>query len=407
MTIEFDQLEPTVPTGHGAGVGGRRRILAVVAAMMLVAAAAGAGYGIGRNVDSASTNSAASQEGDAATASAEESPSTPTTTESRAQPLTADSADDAESSDWLAAADGDFAAGEIGSSGSMGYPAFGTQPMETLFERVTDAGFALRAQLGEMWDNYFEEDWMDGDPQWVVVVQAPADVTTVRIAFADGSSDAVTPQNGVALLTGPGEFSTPVDDGDHTYWIGPTAEFEVTFEGGAEPVTLTADGVGTWDDPEFRESCTPPPPPLPEAGEQPADPAAAEAEVRALMATLYGIVGSADVRSDLIDDPTGVAEAREQVEAGGYAEDAAGAVATVDELVFTAPDEAWFRYSIDTPGIDLYDRYGIAVVVDGVWKITRDTVCQDLSAAGGDCGGGWQSIYPPGAFPEMEQQYPD
>ena len=458
MTIEFDQLEPTVPRGHGAGVGGRRRILAVVAAMMLVAAAAGAGYGIGRNVDSASTNSAASQEGDAATASAEESPSTPTTTESRAQPLTADSADDAESSDWLAAADGDFAAGEIGSSGSMGYPAFGTQPMETLFERVTDAGFALRAQLGEMWDHHFEEDWMagdwrpapwcfesgqlrvsmtgngiidvggvpwylepfkgravssvllggnDGDPQWVVVVQAPADVTTVRIAFADGSSDAVTPQNGVAVLTGPGEFSTPVDDGDHTYWIGPTAEFEVTFEGGAEPVTLTADGVGTWDDPEFRESCTPPPPPLPEAGEQPADPAAAEAEVRALMATLYGIVGSADVRSDLIDDPTGVAEAREQVEAGGYAEDAAGAVATVDELVFTAPDEAWFRYSIDTPGIDLYDRYGIAVVVDGVWKITRDTVCQDLSAAGGDCGGGWQSIYPPGAFPEMEQQYPD
>ena len=38
----------------------------------------------------------------------------------------------------------------------------------------------------------------------------------------------------------------------------------------------------------------------------------------------------------------------------------------------------------------------IAVLVDDVWKITRSTVCQDLSLAGGDCGGNWQSIYPPG-----------
>ena len=74
--------------------------------------------------------------------------------------------------------------------------------------------------------------------------------------------------------------------------------------------------------------------------------------------------------------------------------------ATIAELVFTAPDEAWFRYSIDTPGNDFDNRYGIAVAVDGVWKITRSTVCQDLSLAGGDCGEGWQTIYPPGAFPD-------
>ena len=39
----------------------------------------------------------------------------------------------------------------------------------------------------------------------------------------------------------------------------------------------------------------------------------------------------------------------------------------------------------------------LAVLVDGVWKITRATICQDLSLAGGDCGGDWQQIYPPGA----------
>jgi hypothetical protein len=119
------------------------------------------------------------------------------------------------------------------------------------------------------------------------------------------------------------------------------------------------------------------------------------------MTALYGVVGTDDVGSDLIDDPTGVAEARQQVQDGDFAEDAAGASATIDELVFTAPDEAWFRYSIDTPGNDFDNRYGIAVLVDGVWKITRSTVCQDLSLAGGDCGGGWQQIYPPSALPEI------
>jgi hypothetical protein len=316
----------------------------------------------------------------------------------------------------------------------------------------------LRAHLGETWDQYGEGDWgagewrpapwcfesgqlrvsmtgngivdvgvspwfsepfkgrsvsatllggNDSSPQWVVAVQAPPDVTTVRIVFADGSTDAAAPQNGVVVLTGPAAPSEPVDEGDYTYWLDPSPDYEVTFEGGAEPVSLGAEGVGTWDDPEFQESCTPPPPALPDAGEQPTDPAAAEAEIRAAMSTLYGTIGTGDVGSDLLDDPTGVAEARAQVQEGGFADDAAGAVATIDELVFTTPAESWFRYSIDTPGNDFSNRYGIAVLVDGVWKINRSTVCQDLSLAGGDCGGNWQSIYPPGAFPDEEYLYAD
>jgi len=323
--------------------------------------------------------------------------------------------------------------------------------METLFERTTTNGFAFRVQLGQVWDSNLQSDWgagdwqpapwcyesgqlrvsmsgngivdiggvswyleafkgravswltlggNDADPQWVVVVQAPADATNVRAAFADGSTEEVAPQNGIAVLSAPGEVSTPIDEGDYTYWEDPSPSFELTFEGGAEPITLGSNGVGNWDDPEFRESCTPPPPALPDAGEQPADPAAAEAEIRAAMTELYGAIGAGAEGSDLIDDPTGVAEAREQVQEGGFADSAASAVATIAELVFTAPDEAWFRYSIDTNGNDFDNRYGIAVLVDGVWKITRSTVCQDLSMAGGDCGGEWQSIYPPGAFPE-------
>lgn len=460
MTIEFDQLQPAGQRSRPREVGrGRRRLVAGVAATMLVAAAAGAGYGIGRNVDSESPTSLTSADAESSTGGVEEStPTSRVPTEAPAVPVTTELLTDGSGDDSFVSADSDFAAGGIGASGSMGYPAFGTQPLETLFERATDGGFALRAQLGEVWERDIDGDWgfdewrpapwcfesgqlrvsmagngivdvgvapwfsepfkgravsamllggNDGSPQWVVVVQAPLDVTTVRIVFADGSSDAVAPQNGIAVLTGPAEPAEPVTEDGYTYWLDPTPAYEVAFEGGSETVSLGADGVGTWDDPEFEESCTPPPPALPDAGEQPADPAAAESEVRAAMSTLYGIVGSDEVGTEMLDDPTGVAEAREQVQEGGFADDAAGAVATIDELVFTAPAEAWFRYSIDTPGNDFANRYGIAVLVDGVWKITRATVCQDLSLAGGDCGGGWQTIYPPGAFPEMEEQYLD
>jgi len=443
MTIEFDEMEQADNAGDGRRE--RRRIVGGVAAAMLIAAAGGVGYGIGRGVDRDTAAIDAGSEDAARDEAASEASSESATIEA---PLSTE----ALMSDEMAA-DGPEGGGTspMQSSGGQGYPAFGTQPMETLFERTTTSGFAFRVQLGQTWEGARQDDWgagdwqpapwcyesgqlkvsmsgngivdvggvpwyseafkgravswltlggNDADPQWVVVVQAPADATNVRAAFADGSTDEVAPQNGIAVLSAPGEVSTPIDEGDYTYWEDPSPSFELTFEGGAEPVTLGSDGVGNWDDPDFRESCTPPPPALPDAGEQPADPAAAEAEIRAAMTELYGAIGAGAEGSDLIDDPTGVAEAREQVQEGGFADSAASAVATIDELVFTAPDEAWFRYSIDTNGNDFDNRYGIAVLVDGVWKITRSTVCQDLSMAGGDCGGDWQSIYPPGAFPE-------
>jgi hypothetical protein len=443
MTIQFDQLE-VAGGDRGAGRRTRRRMIAGVGAAMLIAAAGGVGYGIGlgvdRDTDSADTGTGAtggapSDDAAAPTATNVEEPSSAPST----MPTAGAESEDAAFNDDIG----------MRSSGGSGYPAFGTQPMETLFERVTPSGFAFRVQLGQMWDMGLDGDWgagdwrpapwcfesgqlrvsmagngivdvggvpwysepykgravswlllggNDGDPQWVVVAQTPPDVTNVRVAFADGSTDEVVAQAGIAVLTAPGAPSTPVTEGGSTYWIDPTPGFEVTFEGGIEPVTIDSDGLGTWDDPEFRASCTPPPPALPDAGEQPADPATAEAEIRTSMASLYGAIDEGVDRSVFLDDPTGVAEAREQVQTGAYAEDAASARATIDELVFTAPDEAWFRYSIDTDGNDFDNRYGIAVVVDGVWKITRSTVCQDLSLAGGDCGGGWESIHPPSAY---------
>lgn len=434
MSIHFDELHSDQRPDVAAS---RRRWFAFVGAAMLIAVAAGAGYGIGRSVDDESTSlepaDVAAPASTVATREAESSGGADNPSPTVAAPL-------AESDE----------SGGIASSGGIGWSMFGYEPMALLFDRTTDGGLTLRAHLGQTWEQEFGQggDWRpapwcyesgqmrialggngvidvgsvpwysepyqgravswvtlgspDGQPTWVFVVQAPPDTENVVVTLDSGETDATAPQSGIAVLAVRGVAPSEMVEGTERYWVDNAPVFSVELQGGAAAGVVDSDGVGNWDDPEFRESCTPPPPPLPAPGDQPADPAAAEAEIRDVMTRLYGIAGTDGDGSGLIDDPTGVAEARQQVEEGGFADDAAGASATIDELVFTAPDEAWFRYSIDTPGNDFDNRYGIAVLVDGAWKITRSTICQDLSLAGGDCGPGWEPIFPPGAYPDEQ-----
>jgi hypothetical protein len=161
--------------------------------------------------------------------------------------------------------------------------------------------------------------------------------------------------------------------------------------------TETAGGAygmgGVWDRPE----CQPPPPPpptLPEAGEQPEDPAAAEAGVRAAIETVFASDGAelteeeAAVQREatlaLIDDTDGVDAAMTQL---GETYPGIVVTASVTDLVFTAPDRATVLYSLDTSITDFDNRLGELVLVDGTWKVTRSTVCEALSLGGGYCDG--------------------
>jgi hypothetical protein len=226
-----------------------------------------------------------------------------------------------------------------------------------------------------------------------VFVQAPASVTNVSVTFGDGSSDSVSPTNGVALLVVPGVGPA---SGPDDAWIGAPVDFDVTFDEADGTDATTVDGARTgYNDPGFQQSCSPPPPELPAPGEQPADAGADEAAIIELMSVIYG--DDDGDNQERIDDLTGVAEARDQIREGGFEEAAASAEAIVEELVFTSPTEAWFRYRIETTTGIFSERYGIAVLIDGTWKITRNTICQDLSMAGGDCGGIIETIRPPGS----------
>jgi hypothetical protein len=350
MTIDFDSFT-TEPRGADRP---QRRAVAVVGAAMLVAAAGGVGFGLGRSGGSESASTDVAE-----IAPAQEAPGG---TESLGdQPRTVETVL-ATGNDSVAPGAATELAGEA--SGGGGYAVFGNQPTELIAERITDSGITLRAHLGEIWDqsDYLvgefgtETDWTppgwcfesgqvriamsggtatgssvidvgtvswwtepfqgravswltlgvaDGNPHRVVFVQAPVDVTTVTVTHADGSTDSTAPIGGVALLVVPGGPATTQHDEDDGYtWTEEVPDFDVTFDG-PEPVTIAdAHQNRGWDDLEFRQSCQPPPPALPAPGEQPADPAAAEATIVETMATIYSVSDS-EANAELIDDPTG------------------------------------------------------------------------------------------------------
>jgi hypothetical protein len=57
-----------------------------------------------------------------------------------------------------------------------------------------------------------------------------------------------------------------------------------------------------------------------------------------------------------------------------------------DDLVFTAPDEAWVQYDIVIGAAPQFtDRFGQMRLIDGRWLVTTETYCRDVSLAGVEC----------------------
>jgi hypothetical protein len=399
----------------------RRRATIGVVAAMLVAGAGGLGFGIGRQVadDDAGLASPAPEPAATTPADAEAPAATvptaapttvadpqapPTTTlVPTTEPAVDDGADDATGDagwsaidDWAdqyqLVAERELRGGEqvrvhLGPDyGGVTYEDSGWQPAPfcwgTRELRIALAGPGVvdvvqtSAVGGELYGGFALQmqtaGMIDRVPYRVLVVQAD-DATTAAVTYADGATDRADLVDGLAVLVAPGPF-----DGQ--------PQFRLDLTGGSAPRTLTSDDLDRSDDPGWREACEPPPPALPEPGDPPADPAAADAEIRANMALLYDRSIPREEKPDhLVDDWTGIPEAQQQVSEGPYADAAAGAVFTIEELVFTSPDEAWFRYRIDSPNGTFGDRFGVARFVDGHWRIVRATVCQDLSLAGGQC----------------------
>jgi hypothetical protein len=399
---------------------------------MLVAGAGGAGFGLGRGAGGSDDQVVASAGSDDGGVSDESTTTLPGDVDNARQSETAND------SPPVAAVPATTLAPPLGSvwAKSSEFTGVGAGEMPTyelVLERVTDSGITIRALRGESWysDEAFMADangwiparWCQGDAElriglsgpglidvtgamWYTELHSDVAVSATQAGWADGQ-----PMGVVAVQVGDGITEVAATSGDVSDRAAPTGGAVVLLLPGIDPFadgytvevtdasgarTLTEAELNPMNTPEWRESCEPPPPALPDAGEQPSDPAAAEAAVRDVFATLFDqSVPREDKPEGLLDDDTGVDEATELARSGVNAEAAASAVYTIEDFVFTSPTEAWFRYAIDTSMGHFGQRYGTAHLIDGSWRIARAVVCQDVALAGAPCEPDPGPIYPP------------
>jgi hypothetical protein len=229
--------------------------------------------------------------------------------------------------------------------------------------------------------------YAEGTPFTVLVLQVDPAITEVTAQFADGSTDSTQPVDGYAVLAAPSAQAADVA------MVGgpPTVGLSVTRNG--ETISFDPGNLPHPSEVEYQDACNPPTT-LPAPGEQPADPVAAEQAVRDVFGAAFADDGSAGWTSNL-DNTDGIQDALDQIMSGPYKDAAGSADHTMNDLVFTSPTEAWFTYDLFANNNNFDDRFGVAYLIDGQWKISRNVMCQDLALAGVNCVPEAGQLYPP------------
>ena len=221
----------------------------------------------------------------------------------------------------------------------------------------------------------------EGTPLWVVVAQAPAGAAILRTTFPDGQADEMEPIDGVAVLVGPAS----IEPGD-------PAEYETTvpleaFDADGRPLGTGTARSGAHLEDEQSAECFAPSELPPPGDEQPADPAAARAEIEGLFGVRFAD-RTDDERLANLDDPTGMREVYEEMRNGPYAEQVLGSRPVFRDLVFLSATSAVVQYETEIPEYPpqaFGQQFGEVVFVDGRWKLTRESVCQSVQLAGVSC----------------------
>lgn len=222
-----------------------------------------------------------------------------------------------------------------------------------------------------------------GDPHWVTVVHGPAGTASVRIDYPGGTADEAEPVDGLAVL------SAPVADLDDDVPVVAVATAEDGTELARSEAPWDADELGApaADPPSERAACAVPTD-LPAPGpEQPADPAAAEAAVLAVWDATFGRPAEVTVEEQLaaVTDTRGVRPALQKVREGVSPQVLSETTIAIDDLVFTRPDQVFVHYTVVIATGTYADLYGELVLVDGTWKVSRQTVCDLAETGGGIC----------------------
>jgi hypothetical protein len=219
----------------------------------------------------------------------------------------------------------------------------------------------------------------EGDPVAWTVVETSDDVVEVTVDFESGTVDATWPIGGYAVL------ATPIVGDASTLFGPPLGTVTARLDDGST-VTARTEEIRTWS-PSDPDACTPPPPSppsLPEpSGEPPADVDAATAAVQTAFATVFdGDANDVDAKLAFIDRPRALADTFAQA-AINFPDATASARTRIDEVRFLDGETAAVLWSLDVQGYNGFfqNQIGYAYLTDGVWKVSRGTVCGVLGLA--------------------------
>jgi hypothetical protein len=124
---------------------------------------------------------------------------------------------------------------------------------------------------------------------------------------------------------------------------------------------------------------------LPEPGEQPADPAAAEARVRDTFLTIFDTTIPEEERAPLSERPAVWRASANAVKAGPNWELVQSLRWHVDEVVFVSPTHAVASFGYTSDGGMASDFLGDALLVDGRWVMAIATSCELFDLTGDSC----------------------
>jgi hypothetical protein len=236
----------------------------------------------------------------------------------------------------------------------------------------------------------------EGAPRWVVVAQAPAGTASLRATFPDGQTDEMEPVDGVAVLVGPASIE-PGDPAEYETTV-PLEAFDADGRplgtGAARPgpyfsaeLRVASESSAPFSSGEQRAGCFAPSELPPPGAEQPADPAAARAEIERLFGVRFADRTDEERLANL-DDPSGMRDVYEQLRNGPFAEQVLGSRPVFRDLVFLSATRAAVQYETEIPGYPpqaFGEQFGEVVFVDGRWKLTRESVCREVQLAGVSC----------------------
>ena len=204
-----------------------------------------------------------------------------------------------------------------------------------------------------------------------------------------GATDEMEPVDGVAVLIGAADIAP-----DDSAYFNETAQLEA-FDGSGGSLGTGKASYGGYSMGAYAINVEPgandcvAPQELPAPGpEQPADVAAARQAVTDAFLLAHGAHDeSQDQQMAAIDDPTDFPTYWNDLATGPFKDEVNAAVVGLDDVVFETATRAAIKYHWDVPGYNMSfaNRFGEVVLVDGTWKVTRESMCQDFALASVQC----------------------